>query len=83
MRSNAELSFGQFDRLAPLTPQAALLLERRLRGGSLSARGLHRVRRVARTIADLAGASAIDECHMAEALHLRSAHSVLFREEPS
>jgi predicted ATPase with chaperone activity len=31
------------------------LLEHKLRAGQLSARGLHRVRRVARTVADLAG----------------------------
>jgi magnesium chelatase family protein len=43
------------DTLAPLTPAARRLLEQRLRQGRLSARGLHRVRRVARTLADLAG----------------------------
>lgn len=52
---NARLSACHLDDLAPLTPGAASLLEHVLRGGSLSARGLHRVRRVARTIADLAG----------------------------
>jgi magnesium chelatase family protein len=37
-----------------LEPDARRLLEVRLRQGRLSARGLHRVRRVARTLADLA-----------------------------
>jgi len=39
----------------------------------LSARARHRVLRVARTIADLAGAAHIDGAHLSEALHLRNA----------
>ena len=38
----------------------------------LSARSVHRTLRVARTIADLAGAGRIDEIHVAEALQLRA-----------
>ena len=60
-----------------LSADAAALLERRLRSGVLSARGLHRVRRVAQTIADLDGASGVDERQVAEALQLRAARSVL------
>ena len=37
----------------------------------LSARGYHRVRRVARTIADLAGSEAVGRVHVAEALSYR------------
>jgi magnesium chelatase family protein len=51
--ANAALCGGALDRCAPLTPDATRMLEHRLRLGSLSARGLDRVRRVARTIADL------------------------------
>ena len=59
---------------APLSPDAAALLERRLRAGALSARGLHRVRRVARTLGDLDGTGPlIGTRQMAEALHLRDA----------
>jgi magnesium chelatase family protein len=46
------------DRLeaeAPLTPGALTMIETSLRQGRLSARGLARVRRVALTVADLAG----------------------------
>ena len=39
----------------------------------LSARGYHRVMRVARTIADLEGASAVCDTHVSEALHYRGA----------
>jgi magnesium chelatase family protein len=52
---NAELSGSALDRLAPIERAARSLLEVRLRQGRLSARGLHRVRRVARTLADLEG----------------------------
>jgi magnesium chelatase family protein len=38
---------------------------------SLSARGYERVRKLARTIADLAGADAISAEHVAEALQFR------------
>src|SRR3989442_983691 len=59
--------------LAPLAPAATLLLDHVLRAGALSARGLHRVRRVARTLADLAGAGElVDEEHVATALAMRS-----------
>lgn len=54
-RTNAALPAGRLEALAPLTRPARRLLEVSLRQGHLSARGLHRVRRVARTVADLAG----------------------------
>ncbi len=52
---NAELPGPALDELAPMDPTARRLLEVRLRQGRLSARGLHRVRRVSRTLADLDG----------------------------
>ncbi len=55
VRANADLSAVQLDDCAPLSSPARALLERRLREGRLSARGLHRIRRVALTVADLAG----------------------------
>jgi magnesium chelatase family protein len=55
VRCNAQLVARDLDRWAPLTDGAARTLEVALRNGTLSGRGLHRVRRVARTLADLAG----------------------------
>lgn len=55
VRCNAELSVPQLERYGPLSPEARRLLERRLQQGYLSARGLHRTRRVALTLADLDG----------------------------
>lgn len=70
---NAELPVVALDRVAPLAPAALAILEHRLRAGMLSGRGLHRVRRVARTIADLAGAGdVVDEDHVCLALGLRA-----------
>jgi magnesium chelatase family protein len=70
---NAELPAGVLDDVAPLTDTATAMLEHRLRVGALSGRGLHRIRRVARTIADLAGAGdVVDEDHVCLALGLRA-----------
>jgi magnesium chelatase family protein len=50
---NGALSRPQLDRAAPLTPDARRLLRDELERGRLTGRGYHRVRRVARTLADL------------------------------
>ncbi len=55
VRANSCIPAPRLDELAPVTAAARGVLEVRLRGGRLSARGLHRVRRVARTLADLDG----------------------------
>jgi magnesium chelatase family protein len=79
IRSNAELPADRLDEVAPLNATARRLLERRLRQGDLSARGLHRVRRVARTLADLEGATElVGEEHVAAALQLRVGQSAFF-----
>jgi magnesium chelatase family protein len=65
---NAALPASGLDMSAPLVGDARRLLEARLRQGRLSARGLHRVRRVARTLADLAGRDGpvgLDDVHAA------------------
>jgi magnesium chelatase family protein len=69
---NSALVGELLERHAPLTAAAASLLRTQLERGALSGRGYHRIRRVARTIADLRDQpDAIDECHVATALALR------------
>lgn len=77
-RANADIPSARLDEVAPLSEGATNLLEDALRSGRLSARGLHRVRRVARTIADLEGAyHQLSSAHVAMALGLRvDAHGV-------
>ncbi|MGE3329205.1 MAG: YifB family Mg chelatase-like AAA ATPase, partial [Acidimicrobiia bacterium] len=53
--ANSLLTSRQIEHLAPLEPLARRMVRAELVAGRLSARGLHRVRRVARTIADLRG----------------------------
>ncbi len=55
VRANAFLTGPALERWAPLAPDARDLLATVLRTGRLSARGLARIRRVALTLADLAG----------------------------
>jgi magnesium chelatase family protein len=50
---NAMIPAHRLDELAPLDAKATALLRRRVSQSSLTARGLDRVRRVARTLADL------------------------------
>ena len=79
VRVNAALDAEDLADFAPLSPAATAVLEQRLRTGGLSARGLHRVWRVARTIADLEHAQGdgagdvLDEKHVREAIALRAA----------
>jgi len=75
---NAKIAVDDLDTVAPLAPAARALLRRELEVGRLSGRGLHRVRRVARTIADLDGApEVVGESHVATALQLRTGLGVL------
>jgi len=71
VRANAELDGAALERFAaPDEPGRRLLLEAadKLR---LSARGYTRILRVARSIADLAGAETVGRAHLAEALSYR------------
>jgi magnesium chelatase family protein len=66
------------NEVAPLSRQAQRLLERRMERGDLSARGLSRVRRVARTLDDLAGrAGDVTPEAAATALEMRAGRQLL------
>lgn len=73
-RLNAELPGPELDRWAPLDTAAAAMVRDELERGRLTGRGYHRVRRVARTIADLQPRppERVGEIHVAEALSLRA-----------
>jgi magnesium chelatase family protein len=70
-RWNARLSSSELRRVAPLDGAGHALLERAAGRLGLSARAITRIRRVARTIADLAGSPAIAAAHLAETLQYR------------
>lgn len=74
-RVNAQLSGTELKKHAPLNLAGRRLLERSADKLHLSARGFHRIIRVARTIADLAGAEAIATEHLMEALQYRFVES--------
>ena len=74
-RVNAQLSGPELKKHAPLNVAGRRLLERSADKLHLSARGFHRIIRVARTIADLAGAEAITTEHLMEALQYRFVES--------
>ncbi|HWW52202.1 MAG TPA: YifB family Mg chelatase-like AAA ATPase [Acidimicrobiales bacterium] len=75
---NAHLASSSLERVAALRPGARRVLEFRIRQGGLSARGVDRVRRVARTIADLTGLDGpLDEPEVCAALELRADLAVL------
>ncbi|HWW49131.1 MAG TPA: YifB family Mg chelatase-like AAA ATPase [Xanthobacteraceae bacterium] len=77
IRTNAEAPAAMLDDIARLDAQSTALLRDAAETMRLSARGYHRVLRVARTIADLAGAERIAHLHLAEALSYRA-----FADEP-
>ena len=71
MRLNADAEGEVLDQIAVPDAAGRTLLTRVAERFGLSARGYHRVLRVARTIADLDGADAVRASHVAEAVSFR------------
>ena len=71
VRTNAELTPSLMTRHCAIDRDGMRLLKSAIRRMALSARGYDRVRKVARTIADLAGSDPITADHVAEALQFR------------
>ncbi|NJN18583.1 MAG: YifB family Mg chelatase-like AAA ATPase [Oscillochloris sp.] len=69
--TNADMGPGEIRSHCRLDGAGQSLMKAAVRQLSLSARGYHRVLRLARTIADLAGNEAIGAAHLAEAVQYR------------
>ncbi len=71
VRTNAEADGKLLEAVATPDEPGRKLLAQAAEAMRLSARGYHRVLRVSRTLADLAGAEAVGRVHVAEALSYR------------
>jgi magnesium chelatase family protein len=71
VRVNADAEGAVLDEVATPDDEGRALLARVADRFGLSARGYHRILRVARTIADLAGDAAVRQPHVAEAVSYR------------
>ena len=69
---NGDLNARNVVELCELTDSAKQLLETSVRKLALSARSYHRMLKLSRTVADLAGSELVDTQHVAEALQYRS-----------
>jgi len=69
--NNSQMPPKQVKRFCALAPAAEQLLEKAVVRLGLSARAFRRIQKIARTIADLAGAEDIQTAHVAEAIQYR------------
>jgi magnesium chelatase family protein len=69
---NADMRVGQIRQFCKLDDQNQSLMRSAMTQLNLSARAYHRILKLARTIADLAGSEEIQSVHLAEALQYRS-----------
>lgn len=76
--SNARMTHAQIRRHCAVAPALGDLLQQAMEQLSLSARAYDRILKVARTIADLAGADEIAAPHLLEAIQYRSLDRAVF-----
>ncbi len=72
MKTNANMSSMDIKQFCNLTPNGWSIMQMAVDQMSLSARACDRILRIARTIADLAQTSTIEDSHLLEALNLRN-----------
>lgn len=70
--TNSEMKNKEIKEFCKLNEQSVDLLRQAVTQMHLSARGYHRILKLSRTIADLAGADNIETAHVAEALQYRA-----------
>ncbi|MDD4929140.1 MAG: YifB family Mg chelatase-like AAA ATPase [Gallionella sp.] len=70
-KPNAQLSVTEIDTYCAPDTSGEALLRQAITRMDLSARAYHRILKMARTIADLAGSEAVDTAHIAEAVQYR------------
>ncbi|MHC4080052.1 MAG: YifB family Mg chelatase-like AAA ATPase [Planctomycetota bacterium] len=76
-RANAELSGNMLDRYAALDDAAKVVMAQAMTEMGLSARAYDKIRRVARTIADLEHSEHVQSHHVAEAIQYRLLDRIL------
>lgn len=70
-KTNSEMHVKDIARWCKLDAYSDKLLSAASRQYNFSGRTIHRILKVARTIADLAGSERLEQSHVAEAIHLR------------
>jgi magnesium chelatase family protein len=69
---NSELTPKQIDEICALDADAQQLIDTAMSRLGLSARGYHRILKLARSIADLAHSEGIEQMHLGQAIQLRN-----------